>query len=241
MRLLALDTATSAVTAAVHDGTRVLASRAVVDARRTTELLAPLLARVLDEAGTAPDRITDVVAGTGPGPFTGLRVGLVTAETFAHARGIPVHGVCSLDALAAAAAGAGARGELLVATDARRKEVYHARYACSGTGAERLTDPAVTRPADLPEDVRALPTVGRGPLLYPDLLTAAPGDPLLDVDAGELAALAVARLAAGEEMPTEPLYLRRPDTAAPPGPAPVPQQVQTPGAAGGAAGRQAQQ
>src|SRR5699024_9383237 len=195
VRLLALDTATSAITAAVHDGDRVLASRTVPDARRTTELLAPLLRDVLTEAGTRPEEVTRVAAGTGPGPFTGLRAGLVTARTMAHVSGTTVLGVCSLDALAEAARRAGARGELLVASDARRR--------------------AVTRPADLPEVVRALPTVGRGPLLYPELLTVAPGPEVLDVDAAVLADLAVARLAAGEDMPAEPLYLRRPDTAAP--------------------------
>ena len=170
MRLLALDTATSAISVAVHDGERVLASRSVVDARRHTELLAPLVVETLARAATAVDELTHVAVGTGPGPFTGLRVGLVTAQTLAHARGITVHGVCSLDALAAAAAAGGHEGELLVASDARRKEVYWARYRCAAGGITPLDEPAVTRPADLPDDVRALPTVGRGPLLYPDLL-----------------------------------------------------------------------
>lgn len=227
MRLLALDTATSAISVAVHDGERVLASRSVVDARRHTELLAPLVVETLARAATAVDELTHVAVGTGPGPFTGLRVGLVTAQTLAHARGITVHGVCSLDALAAAAAAGGHEGELLVASDARRKEVYWARYRCAAGGITPLDEPAVTRPADLPDDVRALPTVGRGPLLYPDLL-AHPLDlagevadgVLLDVDAGVLAALAARRIAAGEEMPVEPLYLRRPDAVAPASTAP---------------------
>src|SRR5699024_688961 len=167
VRLLALDTATSAITAAVHDGDRVLASRTVPDPRRTTELLAPLLRDVLTEAGTRPEEVTRVAAGTGPGPFTGLRVGLVTARTMAHVNGTTVLGVCSLDALAEAARRAGARGELLVASDARRKEVYWARYSCTEEDVTAIDEPAVTRPADLPEVVRALPTVGRGPLLYP--------------------------------------------------------------------------
>ena len=238
MRLLALDTATSAITAAVHDGDRVLASRTVPDPRRTTELLAPLLRDVLTEAGTRPEEVTRVAAGTGPGPFTGLRVGLVTARTMAHVNGTTVLGVCSLDALAEAARRAGARGELLVASDARRKEVYWARYSCTEEDVTAIDEPAVTRPADLPEVVRALPTVGRGPLLYPELLTAAPGPEVLDVDAAVLADLAVARLTAGEDMPAEPLYLRRPDTAAPAPPksviAPVPQRNQAPHVGGGA-------
>ncbi|MGN7248157.1 tRNA (adenosine(37)-N6)-threonylcarbamoyltransferase complex dimerization subunit type 1 TsaB [Janibacter anophelis] len=218
MRILAMDTATSAITVAVHDGQRVLATRAAVDARRHTELLAPMLVETLTAAGTGVEEVTHVAVGTGPGPFTGLRVGLVTAQTFAHARGIGVHGVCSLDALAAAAAGQGHEGDLLVATDARRKEVYWARYRCADGGATRIDEPTVTKPADLPEEVRSLPTVGRGPLIYPELL-AHPLDPsgtdLLDVDAGVLAAVAAARIDAGAPMPVEPLYLRRPDAVAP--------------------------
>ncbi|WP_338748455.1 tRNA (adenosine(37)-N6)-threonylcarbamoyltransferase complex dimerization subunit type 1 TsaB [Janibacter alittae] len=229
MRVLAMDTATSAITAAVHDGEQVLAARSAVDARRHTELLAPLLIEVMATAGTAPDEITHVAVGTGPGPFTGLRVGLVTAQTFAHARDITVHGVCSLDALADAAAAGGHDGDLLVATDARRKEVYWARYRCTAGHAQPLTSPAVDKPADLPDAARDLPTAGRGPLLYPQLFPRAvelSGADLLDVDAGALAALAVRRIAAGAEMPVEPLYLRRPDTAAPaaPKPATPPQQ-----------------
>lgn len=218
MRLLALDTATSAITVAVHDGAQVLATRSVLDPRRHTELLAPLVAETLAAAGATTADITHVAVGTGPGPFTGLRVGLVTAVTFAHVRGISVHGVCSLDALAAAAAVEGHEGLLLVATDARRKEVYWARYRCAAGTATAIDDPSVTRPADLPEEVRALPTVGRGPLLYPELLPHA--SDLLDVDAGVLATLAVTRLAAGDDMPVEPLYLRRPDAVAPAPPKP---------------------
>lgn len=216
-----MDTATSAITVAVHDGERVLASRSVVDARRTTELLAPLVVEVLAEAGTGVDAVTHVAVGTGPGPFTGLRVGLVTAETFALARGVSAHGVCSLDALAEAAAAAGHEGDLLVATDARRKEVYWARYRCVAGESAPVDEPSVTKPADLPEDVRELPTVGRGPLLYPDLLQHAleiPGVDLLDVDAGVLATVAARRIAAGVDMPVAPLYLRRPDAVAPAAP-----------------------
>ena len=222
MRLLAMDTATSAITVAVHDGERVVASRSTIDARRHTELLAPLLLETLEAGATTPEQVTHVVVGTGPGPFTGLRVGLVTAQTFAHARGITVHGVCSLDALAAAAAGSGHEGDLLVATDARRKEVYWARYRCAAGESTPLDEPSVIRPADLADEVRALPTVGRGPLLYPDLLTnplaVDDGAVLLDVDAGALATVAAGRIRAGADMPVEPLYLRRPDAAVPAAP-----------------------
>lgn len=232
MRLLAIDTATSAVTVAVHDGERALAERTVVDARRHTELLAPFVREVLREAGLEPADLTDVAVGTGPAPFTGLRVGIVTARTTAVALGIPVHGVCSLDALAHAVALDGVEeagtsdppgasvDELLVATDARRKEVYWARYALDGGTGEagevaggravrRIDGPHVARAADLPEPVRALPTLGRGPGLYPEELPH--GRAPLDVSAAVLADLAARRIADHEPMPTEPLYLRRPD------------------------------
>ncbi len=223
MLLLAIDTSTSAITVALAEPGRVIASRSVLDARRHSEHLAPTLRAVLREAGARPGDLTDVAVGTGPGPFTGLRVGIVTALTLGHARGIPVHGVCSLDALAREAltatggqAGDGAGdGELLVATDARRKEVYWATYAAAG-GLRRTDGPHVARPADLPARVRALPTVGRGPLLHPDHL--GPGREPLDVDAAALADLAATRLAAGITMPVEPLYLRRPDAAEPAAP-----------------------
>ena len=129
----------------------------------------------------------------------------------AHALGIPVFGVCSLDVLAHQ--GAGTDGEVLVATDARRKEVYWARYRVDPTkgvdAVARLTDPAVDRPAELPDAVRSLPTAGRGPVLYPDLFPHAL-DPL-DVDAGVLALVGARGMVAGVPMPVEPLYLRRPD------------------------------
>ena len=155
--------------------------------------------------------LTGIAVGTGPGPFTGLRVGMVTAVTMGHALGIPVHGICWLDVLAQQAVASGrARGpRLLVATDARRREVYWATYAVAEGRAEREDGPAVDRPAEVPTDVRALPTAGRGPVLYPDLF--GPAAEPLDVDAGLLAAMAARGVADGLPMPVEPLYLRRPD------------------------------
>jgi tRNA threonylcarbamoyladenosine biosynthesis protein TsaB len=220
--LLALDTATSAIAVALHDGTRVLAERSTLDARRHTEHLAPSIEAVLAEAGAHRADVSDVAVGTGPGPFTGLRVGVVTAVTFGHARGIPVHGVCSLDALAHEAATTGSAGdapELVVATDARRKEVYWARYAVAGGTARRLSDPAVDHPATVAAGLGGAPVVGRGPVLYPEAL--GPGREPLDVGAGWLAEVALARLAAGEPLTVEPLYLRRPDAQPAPARKPV--------------------
>lgn len=216
MLLLALDTSTSAVTAALHDGAAVVAAATAVDAQGHGELLAPQLRAVLAEAGARPGDVTDVVTGTGPGPFTGLRVGIVTARVFAHALGIPVHGVGSLDILAhrvwrdARDGRADPPPRLLVATDARRREVYWATYDLDAAGAHRDDGPGVARPADLPPPVATLPTAGRGPLLYPDALPHARGP--LDADAADLADLAARRLASGAGLDEPaPRYLRRPD------------------------------
>ncbi|MGI5258487.1 tRNA (adenosine(37)-N6)-threonylcarbamoyltransferase complex dimerization subunit type 1 TsaB [Streptomyces angustmyceticus] len=221
MLLLALDTATPAVTVALHDGTRVLAESRQVDARRHGELLLPAVDRVLAEAGRKLDDVSDIVAGVGPGPYTGLRVGLVTAATFGAVLGVPVHGLCSLDGLAHAS---GLTGSFVVATDARRKEVYWARYeagpAASGSAGPRritrLTEPAVDRPADIADQVAGVPAAGAGAVLYDTVFTGLRREAPEHQSAGALAALAAAKLAAGEELPApQPMYLRRPDAQVP--------------------------
>ncbi|MGW6141995.1 tRNA (adenosine(37)-N6)-threonylcarbamoyltransferase complex dimerization subunit type 1 TsaB [Streptomyces sp. NPDC055144] len=208
MLLLALDTATPAVTVALHDGSSVVAASSQVDARRHGELLLPAVDRVLAEAGVRLDAVTGIVVGVGPGPYTGLRVGLMTADTFGLALGVPVHGLCTLDGLAYAAE---VDGPFVVATDARRKEVYWARYEDART---RVTEPAVDRPADIAEQVAGLPAVGAGAVLYPDTFPDARAPE--NVSAAALAALAAEKLGAGEELEApRPLYLRRPDAQVP--------------------------
>jgi tRNA threonylcarbamoyl adenosine modification protein YeaZ len=218
--LLALDTATAVVTVALHDGVSVLAERSVADGRRHAEHLAPAVAAVLDDAGVDRRVITAIAVGVGPGPFTGLRVGLVTARTLGRVLAVGVHGVCTLDVLAEEAVAGGRTGSFLVATDARRREVYWARYdVVEGQGGPRpfrRDGPHVDAPgivatrAEVPPDV-----VGRGALLYPDDLGPA-GRPL-DPSAAVLAAVAARALACGGEglLPADPLYLRRPDAAEP--------------------------
>ncbi|MEV0320076.1 tRNA (adenosine(37)-N6)-threonylcarbamoyltransferase complex dimerization subunit type 1 TsaB [Streptomyces sp. NPDC050658] len=209
MLLLALDTATPAVTVALHDGSSVVAASSQVDARRHGELLLPAVDRVLAEAGLRLDAVTGIVVGVGPGPYTGLRVGLMTADTFGLALGVPVHGVCTLDGLAHEAGIEG--GPFVVATDARRKEVYWARYEDPRT---REGEPAVDRPADIAEAVAGLPAVGAGAVLYPETFPDARAPE--NVSAASLASLAAEKLAAGEELlAPRPLYLRRPDAQVP--------------------------
>ncbi len=208
MLLLAFDTATPAVTVALHDGMRLLAEKSVVDARRHGELLAASIRDVLAAAGARAADLTGIAVGVGPGPYTGLRAGLVTARVLGSALSVPVHGACTLDVIARAVASGAPGGDFIVATDARRKEVYWARYTATG---QRVSGPEVSPPG---EAGMSFPVAGEGALLYPAELGApiAPRYP----SAAALAGLTAARIAAGEPMlPAEPLYLRRPDARIP--------------------------
>jgi tRNA threonylcarbamoyl adenosine modification protein YeaZ len=196
--ILALDTATPAVTAGLVrlDDLATLAERVTVDARAHAERLTPnVLAALADAALTMTD-LDAVVVGCGPGPFTGLRAGMATAAAYGHALGIPVHGVCSLDAI-----GGRTTGETLVVTDARRREVYWARYR----DGVRTVGPAVAAPADV--DPGPACAVAGSPE------HAAPfGLPVC----GPVAPTAVGLVAAvpdwtADPAPLVPLYLRRPD------------------------------
>jgi tRNA threonylcarbamoyl adenosine modification protein YeaZ len=214
--LLAFDTATPAVTVALRGDEGVLAEHTEIDARRHGELLAPGIEKVLADAGRSRTELTGVAVGVGPGPFTGLRVGLVTARALGDALDIPVHGVCTLDILAAAvvhAAGSSNVGErFAVATDARRREVYWATYDLTGRWE---TEPAVDRPAEIAERLAGIAVAGQGPELYPEQFPHAL-DPALP-SAAVLAELTARLLREAPEslLPPYPLYLRRPDAVEP--------------------------
>lgn len=206
MLVLALDTATPAVTAGVvaldTDGTvRTLASRVTVDARAHGELLTPLTREALAEAGVAYADLDAIVCGSGPGPFTGLRVGMVTAGALGQALGRPVYPVSTLDAIAADVDGV---DRLLVVTDARRREVYWARYEHG----VRVDGPHVDKPAEL-ADLEADRAVGA------ELLDRPVHEPRFPSPAGLVRAAARMVLDKVNPPPLTPLYLRRPDAVEP--------------------------
>jgi tRNA threonylcarbamoyl adenosine modification protein YeaZ len=199
--VLGVDTSTS-VNVGLARGAEVLARGTVTDAMAHVEQLTPLIEQCLAEARLTPHDLSVLVVGLGPGPFTGLRVGIVTARVLASALGLRLHGVCSLDVIARQHALTSPVTEFLVATDARRREVYWARYSVAG---HRLFGPAVGSPDDLPR----LPTIGPAADLYADRLVSAAGPRALD--AGMLATQGLTLPSAGHE----PLYLRRPDAMEP--------------------------
>jgi tRNA threonylcarbamoyl adenosine modification protein YeaZ len=195
--VLAIDTATPAVTAGIVrvDG-EVLAERVTFDARAHAECLTPNVLAALADCGLSMADLSGVVVGCGPGPFTGLRVGMATAAAYGHALGVPVHGVCTLDAI-----GGQTTGEVLVVTDARRREVYWARYH----DGVRVDGPAVNAAPDVP--------VGPAQAVAGSPEHAALFElPVLDVTYPTSAGLVAAVPDWDREPdPLVPMYLRRPD------------------------------
>jgi tRNA threonylcarbamoyl adenosine modification protein YeaZ len=196
--ILALDTSTPAVTAGIVrlEDLAVLAERVTVDARAHAERLTPNVLAALADAGLAMADLDAVVVGCGPGPFTGLRAGMATAVAYGHALNLPVHGVCSLDAI-----GVRTTGDVLVVTDARRREIYWARYR-DGT---RTGGPAVDAPADVdPGSARAV----AGSPEHAALFGLPVCGPVYPTPGGLVAAV---EDWSAEPAPLVALYLRRPD------------------------------
>jgi tRNA threonylcarbamoyladenosine biosynthesis protein TsaB len=210
--VLAVDTATSLVVVSVHDGTTLVAGASAPARQSHAEVLAPLIHDVINQIDRTA--LTHVVAGVGPGPFTGLRVGIVTADVMAHALGIPAIGICSLDAVARAH-GSG-DNTFTVLTDARRREVYAATYA----GSERIDGPHVIKPVDLQSP---RPYIGEGAALYAEVLNTSQDKTNDDTEPvrmtpESLGAVATRAVSTGTGLPMTPLYLRRPDVAEPTAP-----------------------
>ncbi|WP_146341014.1 tRNA (adenosine(37)-N6)-threonylcarbamoyltransferase complex dimerization subunit type 1 TsaB [Nesterenkonia sp. NBAIMH1] len=215
MLLLALDTSAGASAAITRDG-ETLAAWSTDAANAHAEVLAPAVQQLLKQEHLSGTDLDGIVVGVGPGPFTGLRVGLALAQSLAIGWRRPLHGVCSLDSLALRAVESDTvEGEFLVATDARRREVYWGRYENDDEGSRLLEGPFVGPAADLPD----LPAVGAGVSLYPQHLRASgEGSDVWVPHAAELAALAEGALA-GELMGVlcapRPLYLRDSDAKVP--------------------------
>lgn len=212
MLVLALDTASSAVIAGLLrlpavGSPEVLAERVTVTARAHGELLTPSVCEVLACAGVSMQELDAVVCGAGPGPFTGLRVGMVTAAALSDALSVPAYPVCSLDAIAYRA---GTGSPLLVITDARRREVYWARYDSAGV---RVGGPHVDRPDDLPLAGLSRVAGVAGALGLPVGLPVVP--PRHPDPAALVAVVAAAVRASAPPAPLTPLYLRRPDAVQP--------------------------
>ena len=213
MLVLALDTSSAAVSAALVElaGSAVTprAQHHTINERGHGEYLTPLIAECLTDAGASPKDLAAIVAGVGPGPYTGLRVGLVTAAVLSECRGIPAYGVCSLDGIAAEAQD---EGDLIVMTDARRNEVYWARYDGQG---DRVDGPYVSRPALVPTGgIKHIAGAGARKYreLFPEFTLIGPDNP----DPVALAGWATDRIIAGAPPdPLTPLYLRRPDAVEP--------------------------
>ncbi|MEV0714531.1 tRNA (adenosine(37)-N6)-threonylcarbamoyltransferase complex dimerization subunit type 1 TsaB [Asanoa sp. NPDC050611] len=220
MLALVVDTSTQAVLAGVVEVTAtdivVRSTQRVVDRRpQHGERMAPAIDLVLEQAGATVRDLGAIIAGTGPGPFTGLRVGLVTAASMGQALSVPAYGVCSLDAIG------GVPGQVtLVATDARRREVYWALYDQDGA---RRAGPHVDQPARVAElAAGATVAVGEGAQVYADQIGLKVLDEPRYPRVEAFAELAADRVRAGAPSePLTPLYLRRPDAVAAGGHKPV--------------------
>lgn len=208
MLVISLDTSTPAVTAGLvaldADGPRSLAERAVVNPRAHGELLVPLLREAVAEAGHRLADADAIAVGSGPGPFTGLRVGMATAAALGQALDVPVHPVCGLDAIAARVP---AGRPLLVAIDARRREIYWAVYDAERN---RVDGPRVDRADDVP--------TGGAHQAAGEMAGELALEPVAPRFPDPVGLVTAARAALDHPPhPLVPMYLRRPDAAEPGG------------------------
>lgn len=198
MNILAID-ASAGISIAVRLADGSVFEQNIADHGVQGEMTTHAISEVLSQAGISPADVTDVVVGVGPGPFTGLRVGIVTATVFAHALKIPVHGICSLDAVAF-----DSKQSCVVVTNARRKELYWARY-----DGVRVEGPEVALPEAIAEKFPNETFIGPGADLYPDSISG---------HVTQLRAAALAELftqGSAQLVDVVPMYLRKPDAVEP--------------------------
>ncbi|MEX1177488.1 MAG: tRNA (adenosine(37)-N6)-threonylcarbamoyltransferase complex dimerization subunit type 1 TsaB [Nitriliruptor sp.] len=219
MLVLAIESSTSRSSVALVDGERVLSSASLGLPRRHGEFLTPALRFCLDQAGVGIDRLGGVTVGLGPGLYTGLRVGIATAQTFAAARELPTVGVSGLDILAFRARHT--RRVICAAIDARRGELFWALYRPSPGGVQLIGELRLSTADALAAELESLGepclVVGDAPFESRQTLgrvadVAAPSWP----DAADLAELAHPRFLREETVrpdQLQPLYLRHPDAA----------------------------
>ncbi|AZA14260.1 tRNA (adenosine(37)-N6)-threonylcarbamoyltransferase complex dimerization subunit type 1 TsaB [Corynebacterium choanae] len=218
MLILTIDSATPSLVVGLvdTDARRVLAETTVHACRHHNERLVPAIGEALAAIAAAPADLAGVVAGCGPGPFTGLRVGMATAQAYADALDIPVWPVCTLDAMAASAvgqcvAGTSSLGDLLVVTDARRREWYYATYR----DGQRITEPNVGRPDAIIEQYAGqVGLVAAAAGLTDAAVEAFATSTVVETYPTPIALASVANLAEPPE-PLVALYLRRPDAKEP--------------------------
>jgi len=223
MLVLAVDTATPRVAVALGEDGRVRGAVQLAGGRRHAEQLAPAIAYLGEQTGVRLDALTALAVGVGPGLFTGLRVGITTVKVMAQALGVPVVAVPSLDLIAYPLRHA--RRLIAVVVDARRREVFHARYRPTPGGIESVSAYTVGPPADV---AAALATTGDAVLLAGDgvdpyrdafaaLDAAEPAGPDFESpSATALVELATRHVAGGDVVTpdeVQPLYLRDSDAA----------------------------
>jgi len=195
--LLSIDSSSGTSVAVVSREGVTRANQTSNDPRAHAELIGLLLEQALAEAGVTPSDITAVVMGVGPGPYTGLRVGMAAAQAFALSRSLPLYPVISHDG-----AGFESAVECVVVTDARRGEVAYSVYRQAPTP-QRIVGPALTRPETLDQELGEHATLARTePAVIP---------------ADDLARVALSYLEHGWEFPSiSPVYLRAPDVSVKP-------------------------
>lgn len=199
--ILAIDTSVG-ISVSIHDGTETVYEFTSNEHGVQGELTAQFIANAISAADITSRNITDVVVGVGPGPFTGLRVGIASALAIAHALDIPVHGYCSLDAV-----GCFSIGNVLIVSDARRKELYWAQYR----DGVRVSGPHVNTPSDIIALATFETAIGPAAQKYSELIS---GD-IQQIQAGKLADLFTQ--GKGQVHEVVPMYLRKPDAVEPSG------------------------